>query len=470
MLAAMHDSLMKPLRIFRRTATPMAMQQAAHIQSVIEMMEHLQSIWAADRRAPVDAMLAKYFKERRYIGSKDRGAISDLTYFVLRNGGALEWHIEQCDRSVTPRRLVMVALLFYGQAGHTPMEREDIAALFNGEKYAPPAISEQEMLMLSRCEGREFTPPTMPPAARYNYPDWMEGRLKDAFGDQLPEAMTALNSQAPIDLRVNTLKCLDQASLILALDRDGYFGTPTPHSPLGVRLKKRLPAFNTQAFKDGMYEMQDEGSQIVALLAQAKPGDKVIDFCAGAGGKTLAIAATMRNKGRLLAWDVNENRLGQIGKRLARAGVDNVQTHVLKTENDPFLKRHLGTADWVVVDAPCSGSGTWRRNPDLKWRFTAEDLQEIKSLQTNILKSAARLVKPGGRLVYITCSIFPDENIGQAKQFLTHNPTFRVVRPDKVWDKHITLQEGLGPYLQLSPHKDGTDGFFGIVLTNDASV
>lgn len=442
---------------------------AARIQAVIDIMEHLQRIWDEDRRAPVDAILAKYFKERRYIGSKDRGEIADLTYFVLRHGGALEWHIEQCDRSVNPRRLVMVALLFYNERGHTPMDRHDVEAMFSGVKYGPSALNEPEKLMLARCEGREFLSPLMPSPARYNYPDWLEGRLHDAFGEALPEAMMALNSQAPIDLRTNTLKCLTREDLILALDRDGYFGAPTPHSPLGVRLKKRLPAFNTQAFRDGLYEMQDEGSQIVALLAQAKPGDKVIDFCAGAGGKTLAIAATMRNKGRILAFDVNEKRLDQIGKRLARAGVDNVQTHVLKDERDPYLKRHVGTADWVVVDAPCSGSGTWRRNPDLKWRFQAEDLQELKNLQASILKSAARLVKPGGKLVYITCSIFPDENTWQAKQFLANNPTFRVARPDKLWDKHITLQEGIGPYLQLSPHKDGTDGFFGIVLTNDAS-
>ena len=444
------------------------MQPAAHIQATIEVMEHLQSVWAADRRAPVDALLATYFKQRRYIGSKDRGAISDLLYFVLRNGAALEWHVEQCDRSVTPRRLVMVALLFYSEKGHTPMEREDIAALFSGEKYAPPAITEPESLMLARCEGREFTSAMMPDAARYNYPDWLDGRLKDAFGEALPEAMTALNQQAPIDLRVNLLKCKGQADLILALDRDGYFGTPTPHSPIGVRLKKRLPAFNTQAFKDGLYEMQDEGSQIVSLLCAAKPGQKVIDFCAGAGGKTLAIAATMENKGRILAWDVNERRLEQINKRLARAGVDNVQTHVLKDEGDAFLKRHVASADWVVVDAPCSGSGTWRRNPDLKWRFAAEDLQEVKSLQQSILRNASRLVRPGGKLVYITCSIFPDENVWQVKQFLTHNPSFRVATPDKMWNNHVILQEGLGPYLQLSPHKDGTDGFFGAILTNDA--
>ncbi len=441
------------------------MKPASRIQSAIEIMEHVQSIWDAQRRAPVDALMAEYFKARRYIGSKDRGSISDLVYFVLRFGGSLQWHIEACDRSITPRRVVMVALLFQPE----PMESEDIAALFDGSKYAPARLTDPERVMLEKCERRTFRPAEMPEDARLNYPAWAEGRLRDAFGDQLAVAMEALNQQAPIDLRTNTLKCLSASDLILALDADGYHGVPTPHSPLGVRLKKRLPAFNTQAFKDGKYEMQDEGSQIVSLLVKAKPGQKVIDFCAGAGGKSLAIAATMENKGRILAWDVSANRLSQMGKRLARAGVSNVQTHVLRDEADPFLKRHLKSADWVVVDAPCSGSGTWRRNPDLKWRFSLEDLHEIKDLQTKILQSAARLVKPGGRLVYITCSIFPDENIWQVKQFLGGNPTFRVEAPDEVWNKHCIAWETGVTSLVLSPHKDGTDGFFATVLLKDVA-
>lgn len=445
--------------------TPTPMKPSARIQSAIEIMEHVQSIWVDQRRAPVDSLMAEYFKARRYIGSKDRGAISDMVYFVLRNGCALQWHIEACDRNVTPRRVVMVALLFMKPS----MEVEDILEAFDGTKYAPAAVSDQERSMLEKCARREFTPAEMPEDARLNYPKWAEGRLHDAFGEDIAPAMAALNAQAPIDLRANTLKCRDRGDLLMALDRDGYIGTPTPHSPLGVRLTKRLPAFNTQAFKDGMFEMQDEGSQMVSLLARAQPGQKVIDFCAGAGGKTLAIAATMQNKGRILAWDTSENRLGQMGKRLARAGVSNVQTHVLTSEADPFLKRHLKSADWVVVDAPCSGSGTWRRNPDLKWRFTLEDLQEIKDVQGRILKQAARLVKPGGRMVYITCSVFPDENFWQVKQFLAHNSTFRVEAPDEVWNKHCTIRDGVGPCVSLNPHKDGTDGFFAAILINVAN-
>ena len=442
------------------------MTPGARIQAAIEMMEHVQSIWMADRRAPVDGLLADYFKKRRYIGAKDRGAIADLVYYCLRFGGTLEWHIEQCDRKVTPRRVVQVALLFK----EPTMSVSEIAEIFVGGKYSPSALVEQERSMLERCERHEFMPREMPNPARYNYPDWMEGRLKETFRADLAEAMTAFNEQAPIDLRANLLKCRDRSDLILSLDREGYFGVPTPISPLGVRLQKRIAAFNTQTFRDGMFEMQDEGSQVVALLTEAKPGQKVIDFCAGAGGKTLAIAATMQNKGRILAWDNSENRLGQINKRLARAGVSNVQTHVLRDETDPYLKRHLASADWVVVDAPCSGSGTWRRNPDLKWRFTVDDLLEIKQTQLRILTNAARLVKPGGRLVYITCSIFNDENFLVVKQFLGSNAKFRVEAPNKLWSNHRVTRDGIGPCIQLSPHKDGTDGFFAAVMVNESAA
>lgn len=445
---------------------PSYMTPEARVQAAIEIMEHVQSIWQADRRVPIDGMLADYFKKRRYIGSKDRGGISEIVYFCLRYGASLQWHIEASDREVTPRRVVLAALLFIDK----PRAWHEVKALCTGEKYAPKPLTELEERMLERIGEREFLSDAMPEDARYNYPQWMEGRLKDIFGDELPQAMEALNQQAPIDLRANLLKCRDRGDLILALDRDGHFATPTPVSPIGVRLKKRIAAFNTQAFKDGMFEMQDAGSQAVALLVNAKPGQKVIDFCAGAGGKTLAIAASMQNKGRILAWDTSESRLGQMAKRLARAGVSNVQTHVLASEADPFLKRHTASADWVVVDAPCSGSGTWRRNPDLKWRTSLEDLLELKELQASILRNAARLVKPGGRLVYITCSIFNDENFGVVKQFLGGNLQFRVEAPDKLWNKHLVAKEGVGVSLQLSPHKDGTDGFYAAILMRDSTA
>jgi 16S rRNA (cytosine967-C5)-methyltransferase len=249
------------------------------------------------------------------------------------------------------------------------------------------------------------------------------------------------------------------------LAAEGYELYPTPVSDIGLRLTKRAPIFTSPAFKAGHFEVQDEGSQLVAALVSAKPGMKVIDFCAGTGGKTLAIAAQMENKGRILAWDSSAKRLGQIKERLRRAGVDNVQVHVLEHENDQFIKRHKDSADRVLVDAPCSGTGTWRRNPDLKWRFTPKDLEEVVAVQQRILQSAARLVRPGGQLVYATCSLLPCENQGQIEQFLKNISNFEVVPVDKIWDKARPESSGASaPYLSLTPHQDGVDGFFAAVL------
>jgi 16S rRNA (cytosine967-C5)-methyltransferase len=441
------------------------MKPGSRIQAAIEVLELMEATWEKKRSAPMDAILNEYFKARRYIGSKDRGAIAALVYEVTRNGGAIQWHLEQMNRAANPRRVVMAALILIRRLGW-----EEVSALFTGEKYAPARLDDAERGTLQKLEDLELHDPRMQLPVRYNFPDWMTGRLEEAFGEALPEAMQALSQEAPVDLRVNTLKCPGVAELIHALDKEGYTASPTPHSPVGVRLHQRFAAFNTQAFKDGWFEMQDEGSQIAALLVEAKPGEKVIDFCAGAGGKTLAIAATMQNKGRILAWDSSAARLKQMQKRLARAGVSNVVTHVLTDESDPFIKRHKDSADWVVVDAPCSGSGTWRRNPDLKWRFTPEDLQEVKALQASILASAARLVRPGGRLVYITCSVFADENLQQVKQFIETHARFKVAPVGKIWNTLAKESEGGIPHLRLSPHEDGTDGFFAVVLTRQSQV
>jgi 16S rRNA (cytosine967-C5)-methyltransferase len=439
------------------------MKPGSRIQSAIEVLELVETTWAKKRSAPMDALLNDYFKARRYIGSKDRGAISALVYEVLRHGAAIQWHLELMNRAANPRRVVMAALVLCRKMGW-----EEVSALFTGQKYAPAKIDDAERGTLQKLEDMTLYDERMSLPVRYNFPDWMEGRLKDAFGENLPEEMAALNQEAPVDLRANTLKCKSVADLIFALDKEGFTASATPHSPVGVRLHQRLPAFTTTPFQEGWFEMQDEGSQIAALLVEARPGDKVIDFCAGAGGKTLAIAATMQNKGRILAWDNSAPRLKQMQKRLARAGVNNVMTHVITDEQDSFIKRHKDSADWVVVDAPCSGSGTWRRNPDLKWRFTPDDLREVKALQANILASAARLVRPGGRLVYITCSVFGDENLQQIKQFLEAHARFRVAPVGKIWNKLVREGSEVIPHLQLTPHQDGTDGFFAVVLTRQA--
>lgn len=436
------------------------MHAGARISAAIELLESMHQQWEAGRRIPADAALSDFYKARRYMGSKDRAFVSELIYLTLRQGGALQYWAEQSQiRQITPRQIVMLALIM--GLGYSPARVEE---WFNGRQYAPKPLLREERDLAQFCAQQPLHHEDMPEWARFNVQDWFIPYLKREFADNFESEMEALNQEAPVDLRINTLQCAERSDLIVKLDRAGFYGTPTPLSPLGVRLQKRLPIYTLDCFKQGWFEMQDEGSQIVAALVDAKAGQKVIDFCAGAGGKTLAIAAQMENKGRLLAWDVNEKRLNQIKKRLARAGVDNVIQHVLKHEADPFLKRHIGSADWVLVDAPCSGTGTWRRNPDLKWRFTRNDLSETVTLQSRILQNAARLVAPQGHLVYATCSLLSEENQDQVKRFLVDHPDFKVVAPPDLWNKGRNWEQDFGSYLQLTPHRHGTDGFFAMIL------
>lgn len=435
------------------------MRTGARIASAIELLEMLHSNWNDGHRAPADGVLSDYFKARRFMGSKDRGFVSELVYFILRHGGAIEWWLDKAKADSKPRQIVIAALIL-----GFDFTRGKLAELFDGKHFSPKPLSAPEKDLADTLSGQALIDDDMPDWAKFNVPVWLEKKLKASFGEDYIAEIDAMNKEAPIDLRVNTLKCPDRGDLIMELDRLNYYGIPTPHSPIGVRLKKRLPVFTLDLFKNGWFEMQDEGSQMVAQIINAQPGEKVIDFCAGAGGKTLAIAAKMENKGRLLAWDVNEKRLNQIKKRLARAGVDNVLLHVLESTTDPFIKRHKDSADWVLVDAPCSGSGTWRRNPDLKWRLTPEDLTEVKALQHDILRSAARTVKSGGRLIYATCSLFDEENQTQAKSFLVDHPEFTVEPLPQIWNKLIHRHEGLGECLRLTPYNHGTDGFFAIMF------
>lgn len=436
------------------------MQSGARLSAAIELLEQLHLGWEQGKRTPADAALSDYFKKRRYMGSKDRAFVSQLVYLCLRKGGALQYWAERSQlQLVQPRHIVLLALVMGME-----YRAQRIIEWCDGRTYAPKPLLREEKDLLIQYDEHPLEKPDMPEWARFNLQDWLIPLLHSEFGERFVDEISALNEEAPVDLRINTLHCHDRSDLMLELDRVGCYGIPTPHSPLGVRLKKRIPIFTVDAFKQGWFEMQDEGSQIVAALADAQPSEKVIDFCAGAGGKTLALAAQMQNKGRLLAWDINETRLNQIKKRLARAGVDNVLLHVLKSENDPFLKRHSGTADCVVVDAPCSGSGTWRRNPDLKWRFSPQDLEEMQALQASILAQAARCVAPAGRLIYITCSLFSNENEEQVKHFLGEHPDFGVEQPAEVWNKVTSFREGLGHIIRLSPHSHGTDGFFAAIL------
>jgi len=456
------------------------MTPGARAQASIELLDQIFQAWNSEKRIPADKLLQNYFKSHRFIGSKDRGAVSELVYWVLRHKAALEWWLAEKFKSpVHARAIVLTALML-----RKDFTVAELAAITQDSQYSLPSLTPPEKL---RCEELykhchpEAQPKDlsseqpskilrgaqddkdMPDPVRLNYPEWLDGQLRETFGKDFEKALHALNEQAPTDLRVNTLKTTREA-LQQQLKNEGFETEPTPLSPIGLRLSKRGPVFTTEAFKKGHFEVQDEGSQMAALMTDTSPGMRVIDFCAGAGGKTLAMAAQMKNKGRILAWDTSEKRLAQIVLRLRRAGVDNVQTHVIESESDAFIKRHKQTADRVLVDAPCSGTGTWRRNPDLKWRFTPKDLEEVVVLQQSILQSAARLVKPGGRLIYATCSVLRAENEHQVDRFLKSAPNFKVVCAEKVWNKNATMNENEVSYLSLTPHEDGVDGFFAAVF------
>jgi len=261
-------------------------------------------------------------------------------------------------------------------------------------------------------------------------------------------------------LRVNLLKA-DRATARRALAGEGVDVAPTPWSPVGLRLNERVALGGLAAFKDGLVEVQDEGSQLTALLVDARPGMRVVDFCAGAGGKTLALAAGMANRGKLVACDVSARRLERAVRRLRRAGVGNAERRVLTSERDKWVKRHAGGFDRVLVDAPCLGTGTWRRNPGDKWRVTPEDLADLVVRQQQILRGAARLVQPGGRLVYATCSVLREEDEAQAEAFLAAEPEFSVVPAARAWHETIGgAAPGSYRYLRLTPARHGTDGFF----------
>jgi 16S rRNA (cytosine967-C5)-methyltransferase len=300
----------------------------------------------------------------------------------------------------------------------------------------------------------------MAPATACDIPDWVEPHLRAVYGHRLEDEMAALNANAPLDLRVNALKT-DREGARRALAAEGVKAEPTPWSPLGLRLKHRVPLASLAAFKDGLVEVQDEGSQVAAMLADARPGMRVVDFCAGAGGKTLALAAAMQNRGKLVACDVADWRLERAGKRLRRAGISNVERRPLSNERDQWVKRHAGTFDRVFVDAPCLGIGSWRRNPDGKWRCTPNDLAELVVRQHDILASAARLVKPGGRLIYVTCSLLREENEAQAEAFLAASADFTLYPTARAWAETIGGRSpGGDDYLRLTPARHGTDGFF----------
>jgi 16S rRNA (cytosine967-C5)-methyltransferase len=433
---------------------------AARVQAAIELLQAI----ADSGKAPADRVAAGYFKQRRYIGSKDRAAVQGVVYDVLRRRMQLDWWLARAGVAEPgPRQRVLACLALV-----TGWKTADIASAFSGTRHAPDPLAPTEQAALKRMAGRGLDHPGQPVEVRGNLPAWLEPAFAAAFGARLPEELAALLEPATVDLRVNALKSTRDEALA-RLRSEGLDCEPTGLSPLGLRLSQRRPLGETGAFRDGAVEVQDEGSQIVALLVDARPGMRVVDFCAGAGGKALAMAARMHNKGHVVACDVSKLRLEASAKRLRRAGAHNVERRLLADETDPWIKRHKRAFDRVLVDAPCTGTGAWRRNPDGRWSLDAKDLEELKPKQARILAGAARLVKPGGRLIYATCSLLKEENEDQVAAFLAGHPDFRPVPIDLVWAETAGAGGGAPcpcppPYLMLTPARHGTDGFFAAVM------
>lgn len=392
--------------------------------------------------APADSTLSRYFRDHPRLGARERGVVAEAVYGMLRN------------KSVYTN---------FAETGAGPMMRR-MALLGLADAAGTDALgglSEEEQGWLQRV--MDIDRANLPTALRTNMPPWILERLFAQHGEPGALAMiAALNLPASLDLRVNTIKS-NREDVIEALTHAGLAPEPTPYAPLGLRLLKKPSLQNMPLFKDGAIEVQDEGSQLLAQIVNAKRGEMVVDFCAGAGGKTLALGALMRNTGRLYAFDVSDKRLAKLKPRLARSGLSNVHPVLIAHENDAKVKRLAGKIDRVLVDAPCSGLGTLRRNPDVKWRQTAQGIDELNVKQIAILRGAARLVKPGGRLVYATCSVLDEENEAIVQQFLAAHEDFALVKMSAVLaEQKITLE--MDDYLKLLPNLHQTDGFFAAVL------
>lgn len=406
---------------------------------------------------PADAVLSRYFRENRALGHADRGFIAETVFLVLRRLRSLQAACLADGGGATPRRLILAALLRYRGMS----TRELAEALGNG-------LSKSEAEWLPTLKASRDA--DLPAAVRREWPDWLDARLDAQFGPAEADALaTALHRAAPLDLRVNTLKA-ERDAVLERLRADGIAAEPTPYSPLGIRLADKPALQRHPLFLDGSIEVQDEGSQLLGFLVAPKRGEMVMDLCAGAGGKTLMLGAQMKSLGRLYACDVSEKRLANLKPRLARSGLSNVHPIRIDNERDVKLSRLAGKLDRVLVDAPCSGLGTLRRNPDLKWRQQEGDVAELAAKQGAILAAAAKLVKPGGRLVYATCSLLDAENGAVADAFLAAHPDFAPVSAAEVLARQGIAVPEAGERLALLPQRHGSDGFFAAVFARAEAV
>jgi len=429
------------------------MTPAARISAAIEVLADIEA-----RRRPASDALKDWGLSHRFAGSGDRAAIAGLVYDALRRRASSAYVMGEA----TPRANILGMLRL-----ERDLDADGIAGLFSGARFAPEPMSdaERDRIVSASLAGA-------PPHIAGDYPEWLDGSFAAVFGEARAEEGAALASRAPLDLRVNTLKAERD---VISADFEDYRPESTPFSPLGVRIlvgsEAKSPAIQAEpAFIKGGIEIQDEGSQLAALFSAAKPGEQVVDLCAGGGGKTLALAAMMQNKGQIFATDTDKRRLAPIHARLERAGVRNVQVRTPRGQTE-ILQDLQASIDLVLIDAPCTGTGSWRRNPDAKWRLRPGALDLRQKDQAAVLDRAVPLLKSGGRIAYITCSVLDEENGAQIRGFLARFPGFSVEKPDRLaavlgergylFTKAALISpEGL----LMTPRRTGTDGFFVSIL------
>ncbi|HBP27867.1 MAG TPA: rRNA methyltransferase [Advenella kashmirensis] len=426
----------------QRSPQPGARQRGIYTTRLGQIRDVLNEVlkW----KHPADAVLSAWFRANKSLGGRDRNEVAEAVFDVLR-------HLRRYRQ--------------YAESGTGPaLERLAILGLASvvGKDTIAGQLSEEEKSWLLRMD--TIDPASLAPEIRGSLPDWLYEHMSQL--DEFESLIAALNTKAPLDLRVNPFK-VDRDTVLAQLQDTPvaeFDPQPTPYSPWGIRLNGKPAISRWALFENGSLEVQDEGSQLLALLVGPKRTDMVIDFCAGAGGKTLLLGALMRSAGRLYAFDVSAARLAKAKPRIARSGLSNVTPIAIANENDTRVKRLAGKADKVLVDAPCTGVGTLRRNPDLKWRQSPASVQELTELQARILNSAARCVAPGGRLVYSTCSVLPQENEQQVDAFLAAHPEFTLLNAQEVLGDRCPDLGMTTPYLRLRPDVHGTDGFFAAVL------
>lgn len=434
------------------------MKPAARIQATIDVLTRIKE----NERVPMDSAIGDYMRQRRYIGSKDRANIAERCYHMERAHARLGWWLNKFEAADTPRNRILFWLLVAEVTGEPGRIEKYITDLFDGTKYSPEELTPNELHIIKlvregKMIGGGIDHVDMSDAIRSEVPAKYEEQLRNYFGKDFEVEMAAMLKTATLDLRVNTF-LIDREKAQTSLKKDDVETELGKYADTALRCVQKSYISRTKAFTKGFVEIQDEGSQLIAQMCGAEPGMQVLDYCAGAGGKTLALGAAMKCKGRIVAMDNDSRRLQKGRDRYKKARIaDIVEVRSLEDEkNRKWVKRQKGKFDIVLTDVPCTGTGTWRRNPDMRWRQFGPTLEALIPIQAEIIERASALVKPGGKFVYATCSLLAEENEMQIEKFLAaHGDEFEVVPVPEQFGK---------PYLRMTPHRHQTDGFFTAIL------